>query len=531
MTRPEKLRLAAVVLLYLVPVLAGIRWGLPNSWHVNTYHCDENSPMASLQAMHPSRLDFNPVGERTPHALGDGTFHIYTLGAAFKALTAARALKLTADREFYYSHPSEWARFYLAGRGLSAVYGALSVIALYLLARSMFGPSAALLAALFLALAPVQSVYGRYMLVNGPGAFWAILSLLFLKRLMDTGETRFYLLSAASIGIAVSTRYSGAPLLLPYLAAHFLGPRRRELKPLLLGAPVIAAAFLAGTPYAALDYPDFLKGVRALSGTIAEGASRNGLPEAVLALLRTSADSIGAAMTAAALAGLGWAAVKRTKDDLLLAAWLLPMLAIFAKAAGAVTPGRMLPVVPFAALLAARLLAQAGEKLPSLRNAAAALILAELLLLQAATVRLALREDPRDEASRWLAENAGPRAAIGLVREPSWFYPGVIELKYRHPGLPALGDAAIVPLSRDWNYGCGYELLGRKLPDLVVTTSIDARYAGDAGLEPELRRLGYSKAAEFGADFSLLGIRLRRRLPVMLMTPDWIRIYSRPGKS
>ncbi|MCM2266178.1 MAG: glycosyltransferase family 39 protein [Elusimicrobiales bacterium] len=526
MQRSEKLRLAAIVLAGAIPVLIGLRWALPGPYHLNTYNCDENTPMAHLQAMDPARLDFSPVGERTPNALGEGTFHLYTFAVSLKALALAKALTLVPDKEFYYANPAEWARFYLAGRGLSALYGALSVVVLYFLGRAMFGPAAAALAALFLALAPAHTAFSRYLLMNGPGLFWIILAIFLFKRLMDTGESRFYWLGGIAAGLAVSTRYSAAPLVLPLLAAHLLGPRRAlDLRQPLLGLLAMAAAFLIGTPYSVLDFAAFQRGTGAIAGVVTQGTG------GLRTLAAAFCDGTGGLLAAAGLGGLVFSLWRRTKDDLLLAAWTLPLLAIFVKAAAAASAGRMLPLFPFLALYAARALAAAGEKFPSVRRAGAALILAELLLFQAATARLLLAEDLRDAASRWLAENARPGAVIGLLREPSWFGPGVVELKYRHPLSPVLPGASFARLtSGEWASSPGYDRLAAQKPGLVIVSSTEAGYLDEAALEAALAGAGYSPAARFRADFSLFGFKLRARVPKMFFIPDWLRIYARPAK-
>lgn len=531
MPRSEKAGLALILAACALPILLGLRWALPGPWHLNTYNCDENTPVSLLQSMDPSRLDFNPVGEKTPNALGEGTFNLYTFAATLKALSVTGALKLTPDKAFYYAHPGEWGRVYLAGRAVSAAYGVLALLAVYLLARAMFGPAAAGLAALLLGLSPAYPVFARFLVMNTPGMFWIVLSLLLLKRLLDTSSPKFYLLAGAAIGFAVSTRYSAGPLVLPYAAAWLLNGRPREdLKPALLGVAVMAAAFLAGTPYALLDYQSFLRGVRAIAGTVAADSGAAGPLGGLAAAAASLRSGLGAGLSAVAAAGLLYSLYRRTKDDLLLAAFVLPMLLIYAKAGAASTEGRMLPVFPFLAVLAARALADAARKLPYAAAAAAALLLAELILYQAAAVRLLLQPDIRDTASAWLEANARPGASIGLLREPSWFSPGVLELDYRHPELGRLRGVRLVPLaSGNWAADAGFDLLAKARPDLVAVTSTEAGYLDEAALGAALAAQGYRPAAEFRQEFRRPGFPPARAIPRMLMVQDWVRIYSRKG--
>jgi len=527
MPKSTRTRLAVIVLAALLASLTGIRWGLPNQYHVNTYSCDENTPIAHLQSMDPGKLDFNPISEKTPYALGEGTFHLYTFAVSLKALSLAGLLTLTPDKDFYYANPGEWGRFYMAGRALSSLYGALAAAALCLLGTAMFGPSAGFLAGLFLALAPAHSVFSRYLLMNVPGLFWIVLTMLLLKRLMDSGETRFYLLAAVTTGLAVSTRYSAAPLLLPFLAAHLLGPRRREMKPLLLAVPAAAAAFFIGTPYSILDYPGFMKGIGALAGTVSNRSA--GLLSGLGAVWTSLREGLGLGVAAASLAGLGLAAFRRTKDDVLLAAWTLPLLAIFVKAGAASSSGRILPALPFLAMLGARGLAEAGGKFRAAKLLPL-LVLANLLALQAANARLALKEDIRDTASQWLQASARPGSSIGLLREPSWFSPGVLEKEYRHPGS-ALPGVRLLPLvSGDWRNTVDFALLPKVAPDLVVFTNVETDFTDEPALLAALAAAGYRPLAQFSESFSLFGIKLRGKLPDLFFSPDRISVFGKKGK-
>ena len=265
--------LAVVLLAAAALRFPAVFWKLPGgTTQLNTYNSDEYTILVSIQAMDPARLDFNPVSEKDPLALSGGTFHTYLYAAALKALSLTGWLELTTDKEFYYSHPEEWARFYIAGRTLSAVFGLLTIWLVYLLGRRTYGGTAGIFAALLLAVTPSHIVYSAYMVKNVPETFWAALSLYFLWKAAESGGGRDFFLGGACAGLATATRFSSAPLLAMIPAALLLRPAGERSPGKALGAAGAALLFfLVTSPYTILDYPSFMKGIELIK-TAASGA-------------------------------------------------------------------------------------------------------------------------------------------------------------------------------------------------------------------------------------------------------------------
>lgn len=521
--------LGAILLAAAAVRTIGLGWGLPNQFHVTSYNCDEYTALSDLQSMDPAKLDFNPANESNPYALVAGNFNLYTYAALLKGLSFTGWIELSADKDFYYQNPAEWSKFFLTGRLLSAFYGILCVWAVYLLAAKMYGPRAGLLAAFFTALLPSHVIHSRYLIQNVPGTFWIILAFYFMKRLMDEGRTKDYFFSGMSVGLAISTRYSALPLPLVLLLAHFLGGAAgKSHKKALLSLCAAGLFFIIGTPYAILDLPEYLNSLKTLGMAVDGSSAPVDLFSGIIAVFTSVKDGLGIFVFAACLPGIALLAVRRKKDDLLLLSWIAILLAIYVKVANVASLGRILPVLPFLAIVAAGFLDLVWNKAPAVGRLFTASTLVHFLIFYGAYFRLVLATDIRDEASAWLAANVPPGASIGLVKEPSWFSPGLIDRKFRHPYHKSLPDYRFVPLTAGkWAVQPGYELLESRRPDIVVLSSAEAGLLPGPGLATALGRSGYSVVKEFRRELSLGKVKLAGRIPDMLYITDYIHVYGR----
>lgn len=521
--------LAVVLLAAAALRLPAVFWKLPGATtQLNTYNSDEYTILVSIQAMDPARLDFNPVSEKDPLALSGGTFHTYLYAAALKALSLSGWLKLTTDKEFYYSHPEEWARFYIAGRALSAGFGLLTIWLVYLLGRRTYGGTAGVLAALLLAVMPSHIVYSAYMVKNVPETFWAALSLYFLWKAAESGGGRDFFLGGACAGLATATRFSSAPLLAMIPVALLLRPAgERPAGKALAAAAAALLFFLVTSPYTILDYPSFMKGIELIKTAASGVRHADGPLEKLFAVSLNAAEGFGVPVLLTFLAGAVLAAKARTRADRFVLAWVLLLSLIFFKAGRESTAGRILPLMPMAALLGGRFLAAALRRRPA--AAWLALVLAHAAVFNAEHLRLRRAPEIRDLASGWLAENVPPGSAIGLAREPSWFSPGAIERHYRHPDHGLLNGAALVSVSSgDWGSNGDIDLLKEKRPDFVLLSDLEAKFIGRPGAFREILDAGYSEAASFSSVFSRAAAWPLPAVPTpILYTPGEIRIFRK----
>lgn len=525
-----RLRLAMALAAILAAAVGArtfrLGWSLPNAWHVVTYNCDEYTSLSYLEGMNPSKLQFMPVNKNEPGVLREGTFHLYTYAAALKALSLAGLLKLTPDKNYYYANIGEWAKFFMTGRLLSVLYGVLTVLVIGLLARRMYGPRAALLASFFVAVMPAHAVNSRYLLMNVPGVFWIALAFYFLKDVLDRGRTRDYVLSGLAIGLAISTRYSAGPLVLILALAHCLSASRgKNLGRLALGFGAVIFFFVLGTPYSVLDSAALIKGLSATARLAAGTGTKSSLLGNASAVLVSLREAFGLLPLLLYAAGAATACVKRSQDDLLLLAWVGLLGVFFIKAGNMATAGRMLPALPFLALLGARGIDLAWARAPWAGRAALAAVTTHTVFFYAAYFKLLSQPDIRDTASAWMAAGIKSGSSIGLLREPSWFSPGLIDRKFRHPDHAGLPDYKYVPLtSGNWETEVGFDRLASVKPDYIVVTPVETQYLPGGDFSHVAAEYGYREIKKFEPALSL---RLMRRMPEMFYTPASISVFKR----
>lgn len=524
----EKLALVLILLFAAVLRLSWVTWSLPGRFHTATYNCDESTALTALQGMNPAKLDFNPVSDKHPCALSEGTFNIYTYGAVLKALSLVKYTTLTPDKDFYYSNIGEMAKLFLAGRLLSVFYGLLTVGAVFVLAKKMFGPGAGLLAAFFTALMPAHVVSSRYIIMNVPGAFWIVLAFVFMKKILDEGRARDYFLAGLATGLAAATRLSAAPLALLLPLAHFLGTGPdKSAKKLWLALSAMGLFFFIGAPYTFLDFPNFMKGMQALNNVASAGGGLSFVQNAAF-LAGSMNQALGLPLFLLCLLGLGAALVRRGKDELLLLAWISLLLVFFYRAGPFAIPSRILPALPFMAVLAAAALSRAWRHAPWAGRAALAAVAVHAFFFYGAYFRLLAAPDIRDTASEWMTGNIRPGASIGLLREPSWFTPGLIDRKYRHPGHPGLPDYKYVTLpAGDPASALGYDKLAELRPDYVIMSDLEEQLLPERGFSAAAKKYGYAEIKNFEARFTPPGLSPAEKIPEMLYTPNRISVYRR----
>ncbi|MBZ0295947.1 MAG: glycosyltransferase family 39 protein [Anaerolineae bacterium] len=124
-------------------------------------------------------------------------------------------------------------------RASNAVFGMLTVGALYLLAKTLFDRKTALIAALLLATFPPHLHFSRLGVIETPSAFWGTLALAFLARSVVSGRRRDYVLAGVLLGITHYFNEGGrllyTPLALAWLAGLGVVYRRLPWRHLLVG--------------------------------------------------------------------------------------------------------------------------------------------------------------------------------------------------------------------------------------------------------------------------------------------------------
>lgn len=210
------LPLIFLVIAALALRVAGIKLGLPSeTGGLATLHGDESMTFHSLGNMNPSKLDFYP-GD----TISWGTFHVYSIGALIKTLDLAGVIEL-GDRQKLQDNLGEVDKMYLAARAFSALFGVLSIVALYFIGCLFLSERAALFSAILMAfsLAPVMISY--LVKPDTTMLFWGLISVYFSFKLLREPSTANYFLAGSFLGLAFITKLSAALLGFFPFAAHF----------------------------------------------------------------------------------------------------------------------------------------------------------------------------------------------------------------------------------------------------------------------------------------------------------------------
>ncbi|HEV7128643.1 MAG TPA: DUF2298 domain-containing protein, partial [Ktedonobacterales bacterium] len=297
----------------------------------------------------------------------------------------------------------DFNHFTLVGRFLSALFDTGSVILVGLLGRRLWGPRVGLLAAALVAVIPFEVQVSHYYAVDTVLVFFVLLTLLACVRLVQhaavavdvAGEVddaldrwlprrpswgiwRDGALVGAALGLAVATKVSALPLLVPVAIAVVLCARRRGIDEAVLAVLGIGAAallaFVLTSPYVLIDWPTFSAQVReqtALSqGQLDYPYVRQfaGTTPYVYETQQLLLYDMGLPLGLLGLAGFVWAAARiwrRLDDDwLIVISWLVVYFAVIGSAYTKFTR-YMLPVFPLLALCGAAMLgalALAGER-------------------------------------------------------------------------------------------------------------------------------------------------------------------------
>jgi hypothetical protein len=435
---------------------------------IRSYHPDESNFIKSVSNMNPRRLDFNP------HFFYHGPLYIYLFGAVLGAGALTGAIEVTQDILFYFLHPEAIARFYLAGRLLSAFASAGCVFLTFGIAAALYDRATGFVAAAALAVCPLLVINAHYVYVDTTALFFVCAAALCAVRLLAADTWRWHVLAGVACGLAAATKYPAGivGLLVPvagWLRSRGGAARWRAAvgpRPLVAGACALGA-FLVVCPFPIIASGEFFgtffgASVKAGFSTF---PSWQGFPFYARALYH----GMGFPLAACAAVGLVVLAAKRGRGDLLVAAAVAGGYLFFASV-GFRYDRYILVLVPFLCIAAARAVTALGRRRPAAAGVLAAVAVMPSLLFTVGYDRVFAARNVRTTAGLWLAEYVPAGSRIGVTRQPFQFeQPPINERRYR---LCILGlDKAV---------------LAREKPDVVVLNEINyrTRLAGAGPLDP-----------------------------------------------
>ena len=543
-------RESRVVLLILAVALAvrlyGMNWGLP-------FVYEEATPLKKAWAMwgwgSPLGVDLNP------HFFNYPSLTIYLQFAAQGVLYLAMKLggSVTSGADFHARYIVDPAPFFYVGRMISVLFGVGTVWMTYLAGRRLGGKWTAALAAVLLAVNTFLISRSHLIEVDLPLTFFAIFVLWLLLGLRKNPVLKSYLMAGAAIGLAASTKYTGAILVLPLAAAHLCArsaaqSAARERPPWWFAAASILAAavvFAITSPYVLLDSGTFAEDFATERQHMSLGHFGLGGSSSWVFYGRSLArDLMGWPCAILSLAGLAsLALIQRKRSIWILGTFVVPYL--LAVSTWSMHADRyLLPVLPALLLFAAAFITDSranplGSRWPNraraVAGAAVALVLAVPVVAGYPAYLRGIRSDSRTTAARWIDTHI-PGGSYLVVEPygPDIFGPQVIsqvspdvrkkvlELKKGSPNYAVLP----VPMFQvgPERSEVFYDHALYENADYVVTTgAVRSRYAQEPA---RFRRqvafydsleTGYDRVAEFppfGGGGSLVTIYKNRRQDV-----------------
>jgi 4-amino-4-deoxy-L-arabinose transferase-like glycosyltransferase len=343
-----RLLLSTILLAALALRLSNVGWGLPYAIH-------PDEPIVADAALGMVRR-----GDWNPRFFDYPSLYLYALRVVFSAhwrYGLATGLYVSAAQfplttRLYITAPG----FFIWGRALTSLLGALIVVPLGLVGRRWWGPRAGIAAAAMAAVLPMLVRNSQFITVDIPATLATLLALGASLRLLESGDLRDYTLAGLAAGVAAATKYNAGAVVLAIAAAHMIGLGRAGLRRpwrLVWAALCSMIAFLLCTPYALLTPQSFVSGIQRQYADYA-AATRGDLLGRwpVVGYLRFFwATGLGPLPGLAALIGGVVVAVRHDRAGKVLVLFALPYLLFFLS-----WPQHffrnLLPIFPVLALLA-----------------------------------------------------------------------------------------------------------------------------------------------------------------------------------
>lgn len=518
-------------------------------------------PATAEEFFDPKRSPLNPLWDRhndRRRSFTYGHFPLYMgvlTGEALSALARPAALLSLPDRIVAMMELSNTAceGVAVAGRLMMALLDTLTIFLLFLLGRRIYGTAGGLLAAALYSFTAQAIQLSHFFAMDPASTTFVVLAVYGGVLMAQEGSWRGVILAGIGAGLAISSKFSALPILaVPFTAALILELKIEDEGRLIPGGrgagsfflslfvsyAAAAIAFLITSPYAALDWVNFIQATLVEQGRMVRGIAdlpftrqyRNTVPY-VYFIQQQVVWGLGLPLGLVALAGSAWGLAKlvvmRSRaGEVVVWAWVVPYFGLTG-AFLAKFNRYMSPILPFAVLFAAGLIVWLAHLRASHRLELSARMAAGLLAFFAVggglfwslayTNGVYGSEHTWVTASRWVYANAPPGS---LILWETWDD----ALPKSIPGEPGMDMGSHGLRNIDWSpyeedTAEKYEILRDKLQeaDYVIYSSkriyesvdeLPARYPM-TNLYYELmfgEQLGFAHAADFTTPPRLFGL-------------------------
>ncbi len=322
--------------------------------------------------------------------------------------------------------------FYKLARAHSAVFGALAIPLIYILATKLWAGSrgrwVGVMAASFVTFSFNHVRESHNGVTDAALTFFIILAFIAIAVAFRRGTPRSYAIAGFACGIACATKYSALPIVAALVVAHFLDGSSawNRWYRLPVGLLAVVVGFFTGFPYAILNWPPFLEHLGRMG---AYAGTREFDPVARFNhIAGYSAESgFGWLFTIVLGMALLYYIHRRRSEELLAATIIVASVVMLANTAHPFYARYLLPILPAAALIVGSFLIEAGGWLSRTRLSAravhACLAGAVVLLVwpqayeSARFVRYVSLPDTRAQAYQFILQRFEPGATIATEEQ------------------------------------------------------------------------------------------------------------------
>jgi 4-amino-4-deoxy-L-arabinose transferase-like glycosyltransferase len=450
--RSARLREWSPVLLIFLGALAlrlwGITWSLPDERRLFTYHPDEgvNLTQGVLER-----------GAARPHLdlefYNYGGLYFYLWQGAAAVNSSYGIVMHSPGGEPDSPTPNSVGAIILVGRLLSALFGAATCLAVFVLGNRLFGRNAGLFAAALYAVMPAAVVHAHYATVDATATFFVMVALAFGARLLAERSFKDVVKVGLLCGLAGAAKYNVILVAFAPFVALVLSrvdTRQRLLPRIAALAASVVGGFVLGCAGLLVNWNGF---VRDFSFELAKSQQGMGALFAdtgngwVYHLASSLRLSLGIPLLLLCLAAVAFALLRRSRGDLYLFAFFVPYYLVIGWSQVRFLR-YVLPILPVLALLVGRLLAERWPLRPArwVLAAAGAGVGFYTLTYALAMDRMMTLPDPRDQAADFISQTLPPGTSIGFVWLP-WYYTPPLDPAFTAPS-PGLRRSAALANTR-----------------------------------------------------------------------------------
>lgn len=191
--------------------LYGISFGLP---HTRCRPDEEEIIFTALQFF---------SGDLNPHFFNYPTLYMYLLFGIYTTYFLIRAAFGGSVSDFLAEMALEPARFFLMARILSAIWGALTTLIVFLIGKYLFGKKTAFVSAFFMSIAYLHVRDSHFGTTDITMTFFITCATLYIVKSYKSDRIFNYLTAGVFTGLATATKYGGILLIVPMVVAHVIG--------------------------------------------------------------------------------------------------------------------------------------------------------------------------------------------------------------------------------------------------------------------------------------------------------------------